>query len=233
MILMVHKSKMNLVVVAHPDDEILGFGATGAKLSHSGDKVQVVILCGNVDVRTLRPDDNDLNEDIVRANENLGFGIPVLGSFPNIRMNNVDHVELVKFIELQILRFRPDRIFTHHPGDLNNDHLQVSRACMVAARLFQRRNDLNPIESLHLMEISSSSDWAFGGAGDVFEPNTFVDVSDFMDMKIRALKCYRNVMRDFPHSRSIEAITGLAAYRGGQCGLGYAEAFQTIFRTFV
>jgi N-acetylglucosamine malate deacetylase 1 len=229
----VTKSKMNLVVVAHPDDEVLGFGATGAKLTHSGEFVQVVILCGNVDVRTLRPDDMDLNNDIATANQRLGFGVPVLGSFPNIRMNNVDHVELVQFIESQILRFRPDRIFTHHPGDLNNDHLQVSRACMAAARLFQRRNDLKPIDSLHLMEISSSSDWAFAGVGEVFIPNTFVDVSDFIDLKIAALKCYRNVMREFPHSRSYEAISGLAAYRGGQCGLGYAEAFQTVFRTFI
>ncbi|NTW63633.1 MAG: PIG-L family deacetylase [Chlorobiaceae bacterium] len=224
---------MNLVVVAHPDDEILGFGATGAKLSLAGENVQVVILCGNVDVRILRPDDAGLYDDIVTANEKLGFGIPVLGSFPNIRMNNVDHVDLVQFIESQIIRFTPDRIFTHHPGDLNNDHLQVSRACMAAARLFQRRNDLKPLESLHLMEISSSSDWAYPGVGDVFTPNTFVDVTGFVDLKIEALKCYRNVMRDFPHSRSTEAINGLAAYRGGQCGLGYAEAFQTIFRSTV
>jgi len=36
-------------------------------------------------------------------------------------------------------------------------------------------------------------------------------------------------MRAFPHPRSVEVIRGLAAYRGGQSGMRYAEAFQTAF----
>jgi hypothetical protein len=38
-------------------------------------------------------------------------------------------------------------------------------------------------------------------------------------------------MRDFPHPRSEEIVRGLAAYRGGQAGIKYAEAFQTVFHT--
>jgi N-acetylglucosamine malate deacetylase 1 len=37
-------------------------------------------------------------------------------------------------------------------------------------------------------------------------------------------------MRPYPHPRSKEALTGLAAYRGGQAGLKYAEAFQAVFQ---
>lgn len=85
---------MNLVVVAHPDDEILGFGATGASLVSSGETVQPVILCGNVDARGGRPESRQLLDDISRANESLGFNEPILGSFPNIRMNTVDHIEI-------------------------------------------------------------------------------------------------------------------------------------------
>ena len=81
----------NLVVVAHPDDEILGFGATGAKLAKEGDTVQPVILCGSVDARTNRPTDVQLHEDILAANRLAGFAEPVLGTFPNIRMNSVPH----------------------------------------------------------------------------------------------------------------------------------------------
>ena len=51
-----------------------------------------------------------------------------------------------------------------------------------------------------------------------------------IELKIEALACYRNVMRQFPHPRSQEAIKGLAAYRGGQSGQKYSEAFQTIFQ---
>ena len=120
-------SKLNLIVVAHPDDEILGFGGTGAKLVKNGESVQAVILCGNVDARSQRPTDEQLNNDMLEANQMLGFNQPVLGEFPNIRMNTVDHIDIVQFIEKQIITFKPNRIFTHHPGDLNDDHLQVSK----------------------------------------------------------------------------------------------------------
>jgi len=220
---------VNLIVVAHPDDEILGFGATGAKLSRSGEIVQPIILCGQVDARSKRPGDENLLADIHAANECVQFSEPVLGDFPNLRMNTVDHIDIVQFIEIQIQAYQPTRIFTHHPADLNNDHVQVANACMAASRLFQRRSDVKPLRSLHLMEIQSATDWSFGVGREIFTPNLFVDVENELKQKLRALSCYSNVMREFPHPRSPEAINGLAAYRGGQSGHQYAEAFQTIF----
>ncbi|ABM00454.1 PIG-L deacetylase family protein [Shewanella amazonensis] len=221
---------LNIVVVAHPDDEILGFGATGAKLAAKGEVVQPIILCGSVDARTLRPTDEELHSDMLKANSLVGFSKPVLGDFPNISMNTVPHVELVQFIEEQIKKFRPNRIFTHHPNDLNNDHTQVSNACLAASRLFQRRNDLPALEALYFMEILSSTDWAFPAVGDGFKPTTFVEITCELEKKLAALHHYRNVMRPFPHPRSDEVVTGLAAYRGGQAGLKYAEAFQLVFK---
>lgn len=222
--------KLNLIVVAHPDDEILGFGATGAKLTSSGEIVQPIILCGNVDARQMRPSDKELYDDCIAANELLGFNKPVLGSFPNIRINNVDHLELVQFIERQILEFKPARIFTHHPSDLNNDHFQISRACLAASRYYQRRSDIPPLESLHYMEVQSATDWSYETNVDGFRPNLYVEIEKELEKKLEALSCYRNVMREFPHPRSIEAISGLAAYRGGQSGQKYSEAFQTVFK---
>lgn len=37
-------------------------------------------------------------------------------------------------------------------------------------------------------------------------------------------------MRPYPHPRSDEALLGLAAYRGAQAGVKYAEAFECAFR---
>jgi hypothetical protein len=80
------------------------------------------------------------------------------------------------------------------------------------------------------MEILSSSDWGFEQSGDMFKANLYVEVNEFIDKKIEALSAYRNVMRDFPHPRSNEVLKGLAAYRGGQSGQLYSEAFQNIFQ---
>lgn len=222
--------KINLVVVSHPDDEVLGFGGTGAKLALEGEVVQPIILCGEVRERSHRPEISDLYSDMVAANRTLGFATPILGDFPNIKMNTVDHLEIVQFVEKQIVDFQPARIFTHHPGDLNDDHVQTTKACLAAARLFQRRPDVTPLEGLYFMEILSSTDWSFPAVNGAFTPDTFSCISETLDLKLLALSKYRNVIRPAPHPRSVEILRGHAAYRGGQCCFNYAEAFQTAFR---
>ena len=222
---------INLVVVAHPDDEILGLGGSGEKISEVGDIVQPLVLCGGVDLRSHKPSDQELYADLLRANSKVGFREPVLGDFPNIQMNTVPHVSIVQFIERQIEKFQPSRIFTHHPGDLNDDHVQVSKACQAAVRLFQRRSHVRPIDELYFMEILSSTEWSFSTGSNAFQPNTYIEIGEVgVQKKIDALACYRNVMRDFPHPRSPEVLKGLAAYRGAQAGYEYAEAFQLVFK---
>jgi len=222
---------VNLVVVAHPDDEVLGMGGTGAKLAARGEIVQPIMLCGKAEARTRRPEDEDFFEDIDKAMKIVGFADPVYGAFPNIKMNTEAHLDVVQFIEKQIMEFRPQRLFTHHPSDANDDHNVVSRAAMVAARLPHRREDVPVIRSLHLMETPSATEWTYAGHASPFLPNEYVEIGATLDAKIEACSAYRKVMRPFPHSRSPEAIKGLAAKRGGECHLGYAEAFQTVFST--
>lgn len=221
---------INMLVVAHPDDEILGFGGTGAKIVNQGEIVQPIILCGNVDERSNQVGSDELHKNMIEANQLLGFNKPVLGDFPNIKMNTVAHIEIVKFIEKQILKFQPNRIYTHHPCDLNDDHVQISKACLVASRLFQRREDIKPLDSIFFMEILSSTDWSFSHVKEKFEPNSFVDITETLDLKLKALSKYKKVMRPAPHPRSVEVLTGHALSRGGQSGYKYAEAFQMVFK---
>lgn len=220
-----------LIVVAHPDDEVLGMGGTAAALTAKGVKVRACILSGKVDARQHRPEVSELQRDIECAQEILGMLPPILGDFPNVRFNTVPHLEIVQFIESAIVETNADLIFTHHPSDLNDDHFHTSRACRAAARLFQRRQDVLPLRGLFYMEILSSTEWVFSGAGNSFQADTFFPIGDTLDCKIQALRAYRSVMRDFPHPRSEEVVRGLAAYRGGQAGMRYAEAFQTAFHS--
>lgn len=220
-----------LIVVAHPDDEVLGAGATMYKLAKEGHSVNVCILSGEVEARKYRPSISELNEDVDKSKNILGVDKIIKGNFPNIQFNNVEHLKLVQFIEKVIIETKAEIVFTHHPGDLNNDHLHTSLACQAAVRLFQRRNDVKPLKELLFMEIPSSTEWALNKSMKQFSPNTFVEVGKIgVEKKIEALSQYRGVMRDYPHPRSSEAITGLAAYRGGQAGMVYAEAFESVFR---
>ena len=137
-----------LVVVAHPDDEVLGAGGTIYTLTKKGKIVDVCILSGMAEARADRPSDNELAEDTDQCLALLGIHQKFLGDFPNIKFNTVPHLELVQFIERTIIASGADIIFTHHPADLNNDHLQTSLACQAAVRLFQRRNDVQPLKEL-------------------------------------------------------------------------------------
>lgn len=221
--------RSNLIVVAHPDDEVLGAGATGARLSAEGEEVTACILVGNAEARTRRPSDEALFQDMTRASALLALREPIVGAFPNIRLNTVPHLELVQFIEAAIGDTAATRIFTHHPNDLNNDHVQVSLACQAAARLFQRRTDIPALEAMYFMEVPSATDWAFPANGHGFSPDTFCEIEGFLERKIEALSCYRHVIRDYPHPRSEDVLRALATYRGGQAGQNLAEAFQTVY----
>ena len=220
-----------LLVAAHPDDEVLGAGAAIYKLTQSGNTADICIMSGSADARAFRPQDDELAADMFRSFEILGIEKPYIGSFPNIRLNNVDHLELVRHIENAIRQSAPDVVITHHPADVNNDHLHTSLACQAAVRLFQRQTDVPALKELWFMEVPSSTEWCVNTALNKFEPDLFIEIGkDGLSKKLEALSAYRGVSRDFPHPRSREAIEGLAAYRGAQSGCNYAEAFQTALR---
>ncbi len=222
-----------LIVVAHPDDEVLGAGASIWKWSHAGDSVDVAIMCTEAKARAFRPSDSELAGDKDAAISYLGVGKKYEATFPNIEMNTVPHLKLVQFIESAIRESLPDIVITHHPSDTNNDHLQTSMACQEAVRLSQRRPEVKRIKEFWYMEIPSCTEWAINSAMNLFRSNCYVEVGkEGVDAKIKALSMYRGVMRPYPHPRSAEFITGLAAYRGSQWGLNYAEAFEVVLRWY-
>lgn len=220
-----------LVVVAHPDDEVLGAGATLYQMTQQGHAAWVCILSGEVNARANRPGLQDLQENVSSSLRRLGVQQVIQGSFPNIEFNTVPHLKLVQFIEQSIVTTQADLILTHHPSDTNNDHLHTSLACQAALRLFQRRPEVKAPKELLFMEVPSATEWSVNQAMNTFRPNTFIEVGeDGVQAKLEALAEYQGVMRPYPHPRSQEAIRGLAAYRGSQSGQSYAEAFESVFR---
>ena len=220
-----------LIVVAHPDDEVLGAGASIWKWTRKGDVVDVCIMCTEVKARAFRPEAKELDDDMHAALAYIGVNKEYEGNFPNIEMNIVPHLQLVQHIEKAILDSQPDIVITHHPADTNNDHMQTSMACQEAIRLFQRRPEVKPIQEFWYMEVPSCTEWSLNTAMNRFNPNTWVEIGkEGVGAKVKALSMYRGVMRPYPHPRSVEAIEGFATYRGCQAGCNYAEAFEVVFR---
>lgn len=221
-----------LVVVAHPDDEVLGCGATLARLAISDVPASVCFMAGDAAARTRRPTSEDLRADTETALGLLGVRSCFSGGFPNIRMNTIPHIELVEFVESAIRAVEPRTIITHHPGDLNDDHRATAHATLAACRLGQRNDNLKAVDLVLMCEILSATDWSFPQIQGGISANYFVEVGPpGVEAKLSALAKYRGVMRPYPHPRSQEAVRALAVLRGAAAGLNMAEAFEVAFAT--
>lgn len=218
-----------LLIVAHPDDEVIGAGGTIYKLLNEGHDLAVAIMSNSASARNGLS--STLDEDRNSALHLLGVNKIYSAEFPNIKMNTVPHLDLVQFIESCIFDYQADAIITHHPADTNDDHCMTSRAAQVASRLFQRRKGIPELKEMLFMEVLSSTEWSLDSSSNRFTPNYFVEIGEIgIDKKIYALQEYKGVMREYPHPRSTEALRGLAAFRGAQSGCHYAEAFECVFK---
>ena len=92
-----------LLVVAHPDDEVLGAGASIWKWAKENNTVDVAIMCTEARARAFRPGDEELNSDLDESAKYLGINEKYEATFPNIEMNTVPHLKLVQFVRSQDL----------------------------------------------------------------------------------------------------------------------------------
>ena len=219
-----------LVVAAHPDDEVLGCGATAARLVVEGHEVHFAILGEGITSRHRNRSDADsaevvaLDQKAHAAAAKLGVKSVVLHKLPDNRLDTVPLLDVVGIIEDLVGRIKPEIIYTHHGGDLNIDHEVVNRAVLTATRPVAGQ----PVREIYAFEVPSSTEWAFQRQGSSFQPNVFVDVSRTLEAKIAAMECYESEARQFPHPRSPEALRALAMRWGSVAGCGAAEAFELV-----
>ncbi len=215
-----------LVVVAHPDDEVLGCGASLARHIAEGDEVKVVFLADGVSAREGKLEHLPDRRLAARlACQELGVDDLVFNEFPDNQLDTLPLLQLAKAIERQLSSFQPDLIYTHYRDDLNVDHRAVCEAVMTACRPQPGAS----VREVRCMEVLSSTEWRFD-RHSAFTPTLFVTVEKFLDKKLSALSRYDQEMRAFPHPRSQKAVTSLAALRGSIVGVEAAEAFDVLYR---
>ena len=189
-----------LAVGAHPDD--IELGCAGALLAHRarGEEVSMLVMSGG----ELGPQDerSRLAEQQAAA-EILGAGL----YWGNFRDSAVpDGCEAVDVIQDVMAAVRPDVVYTHSADDTHQDHRATAAATFAAARRANR---------IVCYEAPSSLGFA---------PSFFVDIADFLEMKLEALRAHtsqvlKNGLVD------LEAIEAQARYRGFQARIRLAEAF--------
>lgn len=222
-----------MVVAAHPDDELLGLGATMHKLiKEQGAIVHAVILGEGI---TSRSDTRDAEKwkDVLEEHHNnmkaaaahIGFASIHSYDFSDNRFDSHALLDIVKVVEKEKEEFKPDIIFTHNAGDLNVDHRYTFQAVMTATRPMADEN----VTTVITFETNSATDWQYANHPEQFHPNLYIEISeDDLQTKIDALKEYKFEIRDYPHPRSEKALRVLAEYRGYTSGCMMAEAFEIV-----
>ena len=217
-----------LVVAAHPDDEVLGCGASVAKWADAGKEVHVVILAEGATSRDSARNPESRIEELSTLEKSAQSAGKILGvtsvrllNFPDNRMDSVDRLDVIKTVRAQIERVKPETVVTHHSGDLNIDHRITHQAVVTACRPQPGES----VRRLLAFEVPSSTEWQPPDSGPVFQPNWFEDVSITLDRKLQALEIYTKEMRPWPHSRSFQAVEHLSRWRGSSVGCEAAEAF--------
>lgn len=217
-----------LVVVAHPDDEVLGCGGTIARHADAGDAVRVLIAAEGATSRRSERDRSASAEELSGLVHAAHQACRILGTLgvefldlPDNRLDSLDRLDLIKLVEKRIARHQPEVVYVHHAGDVNVDHRRLHEAVVTACR----PSPHHPVRRLLSFEVASSTEWQAPGSAPAFQPNWFVDISAQWARKQQALKAYESEMRAWPHARSHEALEHLARWRGSQVGVEAAEAF--------
>ena len=230
---MAETKKTILTVISHPDDEVLICGGTMGKHVQNGDDVHVLILGEGM---TSRADNREaglkeynlktLNRATEEAMAVLGVQNLYTESLPDNRFDEVALLDIVKVVERILADVHPQIIYTHHSRDLNIDHGCTFQAVLTACRPQPGR----AVREIYSGEIPSSTEWAEANSHRAFIPNMFVDISETVDLKLKAMACYKTELREWPHTRSLKAIEHLARWRGATVGVEAAEAFETVRR---
>lgn len=216
------------VFAAHPDDEILGCGASIAKHIEDGDDVHVFIMAEGITSREKKRDivknkENliDLKEIARKANRLIGSSSLEFFDFPDNRMDSISLIEIAKCVEAQIIEYQPSIVYTHHASDVNVDHQKTHEAVVTACR----PQPGHCVKTLLAFEVMSSTEWQPASSKVPFCPNWYVNVDQQIERKLKALEVYECEMRQWPHARSISSISALASYRGASVGVRAAEAY--------
>ncbi len=227
------KNKKIMIVVAHPDDELLGLGATMHNLIHRTNILTHVVILGEgitsrSTIRDTKKWQIELEvhkRNILQAQKAIGYHSLSTYDFPDNRFDTVALLDLIKVIEKEKESFQPDIIFTHHGGDLNIDHQRVFEAVITACRPLAQEL----VKTIITFETPSGTEWRSPSDPRHFLPNLFCQVDETnLKAKILAMESYEFEKRTYPHPRSPESLTIQAQRWGGVVGCNYAEAFSIV-----
>lgn len=213
-----------LVIAPHPDDEVLGCGGTIAKHNEGGEKVYLCIV-----TKGYTPDWSEeflkkRPKEIKKAGALLGIKKTYFLDFPTVKLDTIPQKQLNDSIAQVVDEVKPEVVYIPHRGDINKDHRLVFEAAMVAVR----PKPGSTVTKVLSYETLSETEWGVISGDNAFIPNVYIDISETLEIKLKAMSAYQSELKEYPHPRSLGAISALAKTRGASIGVKAAEAFMLV-----
>jgi LmbE family N-acetylglucosaminyl deacetylase len=213
-----------LVISAHPDDEVIGAGGTIARHVAHGDQVYSCVV-----TRAYSPPWSEeylatARRQVANVQQVLGIREVFFCGFPTVKLNTVPYIDLCSALQRVVEQVAPEIVYTTSRDDINQDHRIVYEATLVATRPLPA----SPVRRLLCYEIGPTMHFGLPAGSSGFVPSVFVDISEYLDTKLEAMKCYQTELREYPHPRSLKGLRLFAEERGLSVGLKAAECFQLI-----
>jgi N-acetylglucosamine malate deacetylase 1 len=220
-----------LVVVPHADDEAYGCAGMMAKVKASGGQVFVIVASVG-DLEHYNGSPRPLVSAETRAAE-LGASMRLLGvdgyeilfsdGHTHLRLDSMPQRDLIALLERDaehaIDKIRPTALVLP-AASYNQDHTALFTAGFAACRPHLRSH--KPFIDLVLACDAVQLGWRSAP----FQPNFYVDISEYLGAKLDALSCHKSQMRPAPDAGSLANVERLARLRGAEIGVEAAEAFE-------
>jgi len=214
-----------LILATHPDDEVLGCGGTLFKHKSNNDEIHWLIV---TDIKESEGFEKSLvdkrEKEIDKVNKIFDFNSLSRLGLSTSKIDEYSMTILIKKISAIINKIKPQIIYLPFKGDIHSDHKKVFDAAYSCTKSFRYPF----IKKVYMMETISETEFSLSTKDDIFIPNTFTNISEFMDKKIEAMEVYASEVGKHPFPRSERNIKALATFRGATAGYEYAESFMLL-----
>ena len=206
-------SKKFLIITAHPDDLEMGCGGLVAKINKHGGSVTNLILVKPSAEHNANRDESIVKSELKKSKSVLNFDTVIYDTplhengRPNLTISN----NLVSYAESCI---DGHNILISH---WREDHHQDHRVCYDVARSISRK---------HFEQFWCMDEPPYNLHYKNFDCNHYVDITDYVDQKRKALESYGSYF----NNDSIETIINYNKYRGSFLGENkVAETFHLMY----